>query len=141
MCIFLIESNLNHQIQAGFGVEEKKTMKSAFLIIMLLFTNIAIADQVGIASYYGAKFHGKKMANGKRFNKWAISAAHRKLPLGTVIKITNLENKKSITTTVSDRGPYVKGRILDLSLGARLALDFDGLAKVSLKVIKKAEKT
>lgn len=111
-------------------------MKSVILAAMLIFFGLSHADQVGIASYYGTKFHGKKMANGKKFNKWAISAAHKTLPLGTVVKITNLKNNKSITTIISDKGPFIRGRILDLSLGAMIALNFDGLTKVSLKVIK-----
>ena len=113
-------------------------MKSIFLAVLLLVSVSGNADQVGIASYYGGKFHGRKMANGKTFNKWAISAAHKTLPLGTIVRITNLENKKSIITVISDRGPFIKNRILDLSLGAKMALDFDGLVKVSVKVIKKA---
>lgn len=112
-------------------------MKSIILIFTVGFFNNIHADQIGIASFYGGKFHGKKMANGDKFNKYKISAAHKTIPLGSTVKITNLKNKKSIICKIVDRGPFVKGRILDLSLAARNALDFDGLTKVSVKIVQK----
>jgi rare lipoprotein A len=112
-------------------------MKSIIFVILSGITAASNADQVGVASYYGGKFHGRKMANGELFNKYKISAAHRSIPLGSVVKITNLKNKISITCKIADRGPYVRGRILDLSLAARNALRFDGLTKVSIRVVKK----
>ena len=113
-------------------------MKSFILFSTLLLVTInGFCDEIGVASFYGGKFHGRKMANGKVFNKYKISAAHKRIPLGSIIKITNLKNKKHILCEVSDRGPYIKGRILDISLAARNALDFDGLTKVSIKIVKK----
>lgn len=112
-------------------------MKSLILVFTVGFFNFADADQVGIASFYGGKFQGRKMANGDKFNKFKISAAHKTIPLGSTVKITNLSNKKTITCKIVDRGPYIKGRILDLSLAARNALDFDGLTKVSVRVVQK----
>ena len=69
----------------------------------------------GEASYYGSQFNGRKMANGEPFNPNSNSAAHRTLPLGTTAKVTNLENGRSVTVKVEDRGPYARGRVIDLS--------------------------
>lgn len=71
--------------------------------------------QEGEASYYGSQFNGRKMANGEPFNPNSNSAAHRTLPLGTTAKVTNLENGRTVTVKVEDRGPYARGRVIDLS--------------------------
>ena len=71
--------------------------------------------QQGEASFYGPQFTGRKMANGEPFNPNSNSAAHRTLPLGTTAKVTNLENGRSVTVKVEDRGPYARGRVIDLS--------------------------
>ena len=94
--------------------------------------------QIGIASYYGREFHRKLTANGQRFNMYKVSAAHKTLPLGTRVKVTNLNNGKSIRLTINDRGPFKKGRILDLSYKAALKLGFvnEGTTKVRIDVIK-----
>ena len=94
--------------------------------------------QIGIASYYGKKFHRKLTANGQRFNMYKVSAAHKTLPLGTRVKVTNLNNGKSIRLTINDRGPFKKGRILDLSYKAAQKLGFvnEGTTKVRIDVIK-----
>jgi rare lipoprotein A len=70
--------------------------------------------QRGKASYYGREFHGRRMANGRRFDAGSRSAAHRTLPLGTRARVTNLENGRTETVTIEDRGPHVRGRILDV---------------------------
>ena len=90
--------------------------------------------QIGIASYYGKKFHKKLTANGETFNMYKVSAAHKTYPLGTKVKVTNLENGKSIKLFINDRGPFAKGRILDLSYKAARKLDFvnQGTTKVVL---------
>ena len=94
--------------------------------------------QVGIASYYGKKFHKKRTANGEIFNMYKVSAAHKSYPLGTKVRVTNLENGKSIKLIINDRGPFVKGRIIDLSYRAARKLDFvnQGTAKVRIDVIR-----
>ncbi|WP_431268766.1 septal ring lytic transglycosylase RlpA family protein [Dankookia sp. P2] len=88
--------------------------------------------QRGTASYYAPKFNGRRMANGKRFNPNASNAAHKTLPLGTTAKVTNLENGKSAEVTVEDRGPYARGRIMDVSprTAAQLDMKKDGTAPV-----------
>ncbi|MBD3320506.1 MAG: septal ring lytic transglycosylase RlpA family protein [Chitinivibrionales bacterium] len=92
----------------------------------------------GVASYYGRKFHGKKTASGERFDMFAHTAAHRSLPFGTKVKVTNLDNGKSVIVTINDRGPYKKGRIIDLSKGAarKIGLVQTGTARVRLEIVK-----
>ena len=94
--------------------------------------------QIGIASYYGKKFHKKRTANGKIFNMYKVSAAHKSYPLGTKVRVTNLENGKSIKLLINDRGPFVSGRIIDLSYKAARKLDFvnQGTVKVRIDVIR-----
>ena len=94
--------------------------------------------QIGIASYYGKKFHKKRTANGEIFNMYKVSAAHKSYPLGTKVRVTNLENGKSIKLVINDRGPFVKGRIIDLSYKAARKLDFvnQGTTKVRINVIR-----
>ena len=90
--------------------------------------------QYGKASWYGGKFHGRKTASGVRFNKHSYTAAHKKLPFGTIIRVTNLRNGKDVYVRVNDRGPFIKGRILDLSLAAAEAIAFNGRGVVRVKV-------
>ena len=94
--------------------------------------------QIGIASYYGKKFHKKRTANGEIFNMYKVSAAHKSYPLGTKVRVTNLENGKSIKLVINDRGPFVRGRIIDLSYKAARKLDFvnQGTTKVRINVIR-----
>ncbi|UVE18543.1 septal ring lytic transglycosylase RlpA family protein [Pseudomonas sp. LS44] len=69
----------------------------------------------GKASYYGKRHHGKKTASGERFNQNALTAAHRSLPFGTRVQVTNLNNDKTVVVRINDRGPYARGRIIDVS--------------------------
>jgi rare lipoprotein A len=95
----------------------------------------AAFQQVGVASWYGPGFHGRQTASGEIFDQDGLTAAHRKLPLGTEVKVTNLENGRSILVEINDRGPYVKGRVIDLSRAAarRLGLLEEGLGKVRIE--------
>ncbi|MGH9314055.1 MAG: septal ring lytic transglycosylase RlpA family protein [Vicinamibacterales bacterium] len=95
---------------------------------------------VGLASYYGPGFHGRRTASGEIFNMHELVAAHRTLPLGTVARVTNLANGLSVVVRITDRGPYIKGRILDMSNGAAKALEFvrDGTARVRIEILKPA---
>ena len=101
----------------------------------------ATEPQVGQASWYGGFHHGRKMANGKPFNMHANTVAHRTLPLGTVVQVTNRANGLSVTATVTDRGPYAKRRVLDVSRGIANKLDMlkSGVAKVEIVVLSKPE--
>ena len=94
--------------------------------------------QYGVSSYYGPKFHGKPTANGEIFDMYKISAAHRYLPLGTIIQVRNLDNNKTLRIRINDRGPYVNNRVLDCSYAAALKLGFveQGTANIKLVVIE-----
>ncbi len=93
--------------------------------------------KTGVASWYGAKFHGRSTANGEVFDMNAISAAHTTLPLPSIVRVTNLENGRSLTVRVNDRGPFVDGRIIDLSRAAARALGFEqaGTARVRVRYL------
>lgn len=93
----------------------------------------------GIASWYGPGFHGRKTASGEYFNTYDFTAAHRTLPFGTYIKVTNLENGRSTIVKINDRGPYVFGRIIDLSFAAKEELEMGGLARVRLELYNEEE--
>lgn len=116
-------------------------IKKLFLFLFFLVPCYLLAQQVGQASYYAHQFHGRKTANGERFNMHDLTAAHRTLPFGTLLVVKNLSNDKAIVVRVNDRGPFVKKRILDLSLGAAKALGFvnKGVAKVEISplILKK----
>lgn len=98
-------------------------------------------SQEGMASWYGKEFDGRPTASGERFDMNALTAAHRTLPLGTTVRVTNLENGRETVLKVNDRGPFVKGRVLDCSYGAAKELGFAGagLARVRIDVIEKAK--
>ena len=108
-------------------------------------TTMAVANhcapatlQEGVASYYADKHHGRMTANGETFDMYALTAAHRKLPFGTKLKVTSLVNNRSVIVRINDRGPYVNGRVIDLSYGAAVELQMlkSGLAEVRLEVVK-----
>jgi rare lipoprotein A len=94
-----------------------------------------LVEQVGEASFYGDGFHGKKTASGERFDQNDLTAAHPSLPLGTNATVTNLETGNSVEVKINDRGPYVKGRDIDLSKGAakELGMTKDGVAPVKIE--------
>ena len=98
--------------------------------------------QHGLASFYGPGFHGEETASGEIFNQRQMVAAHRTLPLGTVVRVINLENRRTVVLRVVDRGPYGRnfrrGTIIDVSLGAARRLGFikDGLVRVRVEVLK-----
>ena len=95
-------------------------------------------DQTGIASWYGPNFHGKKTANGEIFDQNELTAAHKTLPLPSIVRVTNLENGRSLIVRVNDRGPYARGRIIDMSKRSAELLGFrrQGVAKVRVQVLE-----
>ena len=99
-------------------------------------------SEVGMASWYGDDFHNKRTANGETYDMRAITAAHRTLPLPSIVRVTNLENGKSIIARVNDRGPYVKNRIIDVSQKGAELLGYrqNGIAKVKVEVLEKESK-
>jgi rare lipoprotein A len=99
-------------------------------------TSIGYREQ-GIASWYGKKSHGRSTSNGERYDMYAMTAAHKSLPLPTNVRVTNIETGKSIIVRVNDRGPFVKNRIIDLSYSAALELDVvaNGTALVEIEAL------
>ena len=95
------------------------------------------ANKGGRASWYGPGFHGRTTANGERFNQNAMTAAHRSLPFGTRVKVTNLNNGRSVIVRINDRGPFAKGRVIDLSKAAAgvIGMLSSGTAPVRLQVL------
>lgn len=112
---------------------------------MLLFSVCAVSGQVekGQASFYADKFEGRPTASGEKYVHSELTAAHKTLPFGTLLKVTNVKNNRSVVVRVNDRGPFVKGRVVDLSLSAARKLGFEeqGLAKVTVEVINHKEMT
>ena len=94
--------------------------------------------QTGTASYYANKYQSHTTASGERFNQSAFTGAHRTLPFGTRVRVTNLANHKSVVVRINDRGPYVRGRIIDLSKAAfsRIGNTSDGVIRVRIRVVK-----
>jgi rare lipoprotein A len=97
-----------------------------------------IYEETGIASWYGAPYHNRRGSNGEVYNMNAMTAAHLTLPLGSIVRVTNLKTGHSAVVRITDRGPFVEGRILDLSLAAAKALDvyLPGTAKIRLEVLQ-----
>lgn len=94
-------------------------------------------SQIGYASWYGPGFHGKKTASGETYDMHKLTAAHKSLPFGSQVKVKRLDTGATVTVTINDRGPFIEGRIIDLSYKAakKLGLDQDGVSKVRMTVI------
>lgn len=115
----------------------------AGLLLLIAGPNLAAvkpgpgAVQNGVASYYHDSLHGNKTASGQIYDKNRVSAAHKTLPLGTKVKVTDLETGRSIVVRINDRGPFVKGRVIDLSRRAAAELDIidRGVAPVEVEVL------
>lgn len=107
------------------------------LLIMMIFVSNSFAYQKGYASWYGGKFQGRQTANGEIFDTYKFTAAHKNLPFNTMVEVINLANGKSTVVRINDRGPFIEGRVLDLSYAAANQIDMinEGIAKVSYKII------
>ena len=122
-------------------------MKSTFKIILLnLFLTTALMaqdDEFGIASYYSDLFQGKPTASGELYDKAQLTAAHKTLPFGTLVKVTRLDNNKSVQVRVNDRGPFISGRIIEVSREAanRIDLITDGATRVKVEIVKEKPAT
>ncbi|WP_276498543.1 septal ring lytic transglycosylase RlpA family protein [Pontibacter litorisediminis] len=94
--------------------------------------------QKGEASWYGSRYHGRKTSSGERYNKNAMTAAHKTLPFGTKVKVTNLDNNEFVIVRINDRGPFVGDRIIDVSEAAARKLDFhsEGIGNVKIEVLE-----
>lgn len=132
-------------------------MKRIIFILALMFTMFGTNAQqdsikqtiknnhelVGKASYYGSEYKSTRhTANGEHFNKNAYTAAHKTLPFGTVVKVTNTRNNKTVEVRINDRGPFIKGRVIDVTVAAakELGMIQSGVAPVELEIISMPEK-
>ncbi len=159
----LIEINPTTLIPNTTGNTRQDAVKTANLLrkltsknsqkSILSYNNIVIPNtensvevvsvQTGIASWYGAGFHGGPTANGERYNQYSMTAAHKKLPFNTMVRVTNLNNGKSVIVRINNRGPYVRGRVIDLSLSAADALGMkdSGVAPVKLEILDRSQQS
>ncbi|MDB5228922.1 MAG: hypothetical protein JWN78_3115 [Bacteroidota bacterium] len=116
-------------------------MKKILLLfpVIIAFITLFAEPEFGVASFYGLEFHGKTTASGQIYSQNKLTAAHKTLPLGTTVKVTNTKNNKSVYVKINDRGPFVKGRIIDLSTKAAEILGYrnKGTAYVKVEVIGK----
>ena len=110
----------------------------ALIGLALLYSLFGPYYEVGIASWYGPGFDGNYTANGEIYDMNGISAAHKTLPFGTIVRVVDLETGKSVVVRINDRGPFVVGRIIDLSKGAaeKLGIIDKGIARVGLRIVR-----
>ena len=108
----------------------------AAAISLVAMTAPSLAESVGIASYYGKELSGRRTANGERFNPYGLTAAHRSYAFGTKLRVTNMRTGKAVVVRVSDRGPFIRGRVLDLSLGAARSIGMIGTGTARVKFAK-----
>ncbi len=106
----------------------------AFAALSVFAVGPAAAQSIGHASFYGKELAGRKTASGEKFNPGGLTAAHRSLPFGTQLKLTNISNGRSVVVRINDRGPFVRGRVLDVSLGAAQALGFSARGTAQLRM-------
>lgn len=118
---------LTAMLVACFGISSKEVKAS---------TLRHVKGQIGVASWYGGKFIGRKTASGQLFSSKKFTCAHKTLPLGTTLRVKSLENDKEIIVVVNDRGPYVRGRIIDLSPIAAHALGMGGKHQTGTEKVK-----
>jgi len=122
-------------------------MKNLVKILMLnlLFTTSLLAqdEEFGLASYYSDLFHGKPTASGELYDKGKLTCAHKTYPFGTMLKVTRLDNNKSVQVRVTDRGPFISGRVVEISKAAAEAISLisDGSTRVKVELVKQAQPT
>ena len=117
-------------------------MRKVIVMLLCLITMYSFKNDIitGKASYYGENHHGRKTASGEIFNMYKYTAAHKYLKFGTIIKVTSLETDKSVIVRINDRGPYIKGRDLDLSKTAffeKAPKKYRGSINIKIEIIKK----
>jgi len=115
-----------------------RCVKGIALVLLLTLSPVLVTAEDGLASWYGGKFHGRMTSSGEVFDTNQLTAAHKTLPFGTIVKVTNLDNGKSVLVKINDRGPFVDGRIIDLSRAAATEIGMidSGVAHVSLQIVE-----
>jgi len=113
------------------------------LLAAIGLVNYFSYDQIGIASWYGPNFQGRRTSNGERFDMNKMTAAHKSLPFGTIVRVVDLKTQRSVVVRINDRGPFIPGRIIDLSRAAakKLGIIGPGTALVGLKIIVRPAKS
>jgi rare lipoprotein A len=96
----------------------------------------SVGAEIGLASYYADRFHGRRTASGERYDRHAYTAAHRRLPFGTKVQVTRLDNGETVAVHINDRGPFVKGRVIDLSYAAAKRLGMLRRGVVRVKIVR-----
>ncbi|MDR3705980.1 MAG: septal ring lytic transglycosylase RlpA family protein [Paludibacteraceae bacterium] len=113
--------------------------KAYYLLILILFTYVlgVFAQKIGTASFYGKRLHGRHTNSGEKLDNSSFTAAHKTLPFGTLVRVTNLKNNKSVVVKINDRGRFKRGRVIDLTYAAAKEIDMlrDGIANVQLDVL------
>ncbi len=134
---FEVEDKIEFGIGIGHNISLNLNKYGADFDFGLLYNLGFPFNQKGIASWYGKEDHGDLTASGEPYNMYEYTAAHRTLPFGTLVKVTNLKNGKSVIVRINDRGPFVKGRIIDLSYASakKIGMIKQGTAPVSLEVV------
>lgn len=119
-----------------------KRRKVLSILLLLSMVCFRLTAETGYASWYGGKFQGRRTASGEIFDTHKMTAAHKTLPFGTIVEVTNLNNGKSTQVRINDRGPFVESRIIDLSMAAAKAIEMlgSGVAPVKVEVVEKADK-
>lgn len=152
----LNSAKLRHRISSRGNVSRKRTRASLLAVALGLTVSVVASPplaksgspsvpptatikhrwfQIGKASWYGGSFQGRKTANGERFDMNSLTCAHRSLPLGSWVRVTNLHNEKSVFLRVNDRGPVPESLIVDLSYAAARKLGITGLGKVKIETV------
>lgn len=106
------------------------------LVAVLLISGVAAETQIIVASYYANSLHGRKTASGTLYNKYEMTCAHKTLPFGTILKVRNISNDSVVYVKVIDRGPFIKGRSIDLSYAAAKELDMIGRGVIRVEISK-----
>ncbi len=119
-----------------------KRFASIIILNILFVVGLFSQEEFGLASYYSDLFHGKPTASGELYDKGKLTAAHKTLPFGTMVKVTRLDNNKSVTVRVTDRGPFISGRVIELSRAAASQVDLinDGSARVKVEIVSEKAK-
>lgn len=123
--------NVRLRLKVGINLKLVIALTSTALLLGG-FLSAAHAQEITHASWYGPGFHGKKTASGEIFNQNAMTAAHKTRKLGSMVKVTNISTGRFVVVKINDRGPYIKGRGIDLSKAAASALGITGIGKVSV---------
>ena len=144
LAAFLLSCSNKISVRDEADVERKgldKSEKNSYVVFGKKYfplSEVSVFEEIGIASWYGKKFHGRPTSTGEIYDMNAITAAHKTLPLPCLVQVLNLENQKKVLVKVNDRGPFVDGRIIDLSYAAakELGMTRQGTAKVKISFVK-----